>query len=93
MSILRGGDPASRAGKSPKVRGGSGDRRTASARFGTGWARAPAVAGLLVGSSTVWPGPESLRVLAVALAGLAGLVYLQLRETPKAAEKLVALDT
>jgi hypothetical protein len=32
-------------------------------------------------------------VLAVALAGLAGLVYLQLRETPKAAEKLVALDT
>jgi TRAP-type uncharacterized transport system fused permease subunit len=61
--------------------------------IGVSWAGVLAIAGLLVGSSTVWLGPESIWVGAVAIGGLAVLLYLQLRGRPKTTEKLVAQDS
>jgi TRAP-type uncharacterized transport system fused permease subunit len=61
--------------------------------IGVSWAGVLAIAGLLVGSSTVWLGPESIWVGAVAFGGLAVLLYLQLRGRPKTTEKLVAQDS
>jgi TRAP transporter 4TM/12TM fusion protein len=60
--------------------------------IGLWWAGVLALAGLLVGSSTVWLGPESLWVVAALIGGLAVLVYLQLRRKQKPVDKLVALD-
>jgi TRAP transporter 4TM/12TM fusion protein len=57
------------------------------------WPATLAVAALFIGSSTIWLGQESLWVAAVSILGAAGLLFLYRREKPKAAEKLVTLDT
>ena len=61
--------------------------------IGLWWAGILAVAGLLVGSSTVWLGNESMWAAAVMIGGLAVLLYLHFREKPKIPQPLVAADT